>query len=237
MRPLRGKVVEVVTHPVTKRAGKIRMDKHLWFFARENDLDTLAEPFSSKSGGEVKAWLLEQLKHTTGDNNLEWQPVIQIEHGGDSRHYYRDSSKEEYQESVELEIKRFWLALTRDQREWRQLPWEACDEDSSTFLPDNDRYAASRKFAFGPKAERSPYDEAFRIPSFGLRGHGAKITVAFTPDLWAGLLLITKQLKAARVLIEDLVGTKKGVAAVSQIGAGTGQLLLVASTDQKGRTK
>ena len=233
----KGAIVERVEHPATKRTGVIRLDKRsMTFFARENDTETTHEPFASSSGHEVREWLLEQLKHTTDANNLEWIPVVQIEHGGDSHHYWRDSSKEEFSESVKLEIKRYYLALTRDKREWRQLPWESIDSASSTCLPENERYAASRKYAEGPKSPNlNSYTHAFRLPAFEGRGdHRDKVVLPFTPELWDGLCLIVKRIKDAREVIAELVGTKKGVETVTEVGAGRKQLLL-SSGESDGR--
>lgn len=231
---LKGAIVKHVEHTVTKRTGVIRLDKrHMWFFARENDLDLLTEPYAAKDGGDVEAWLLLQLKHTSADNNMEWIPVVAIEHGGDSHHYYRDSSQQEQSESIDVTLKRYFIGLTRDEREWRKLDWEECDPASSTCIPDNERYAASRKYGIGPKGDRSSFEKPFRLPHFTERGSGDKIVVAFAPELWAGLVLIVKQIKLARENIAKLVGTKEGVATLAEIGTGRTPLLLTAPKEKK----
>lgn len=227
----RGGVIERVEHPVTKRTGVIRLDKrHMTFFAREVDNDPKSPPYADSSGFKVKQWLLEQLKHTTAADRLDWIPVIQIEHGGDTHHYYRDTSKEEQSESIKIEIKRYFIALTRDGREWRSLQWEEVDETSSTCLPENDRFAGSRNYGHGPKSDKiRDQADAFRLPSFEQRGYGGmdrKVVVAYTPELWQGLMLIIQTIRAARAQIAKLVNTNDGIKMVAAIGSGKETLLL-----------
>ena len=228
MRELKGKVIEEVEHPITKRVGKIRLDKRsMTFFAREVDTDWDREPFASLNGHEVKQWLLAQLKHSTDEQNMDWIPVIEVETGGSSKHYYRDDSKEAHRESIDLDLKRYYIGLTRDKREWRVLQWEQVDPESSTFVPENERYAVSKRFALGPKApDINSWNRPFKLPEYESRGDDSEVKLAYTPELWEGLLTIVRALKAARKQIRELVGTKKGNEAVVAIGQGTTPLLL-----------
>lgn len=228
-RSYKGAVVQKVVHPKTKREGVIRLDKRtMTFFAREFDAEYTTEPFASTNGTEVERWLMEQLKRTAGDNNLEWIPVIEVETGGASHHYYRDDSKENHKEDIGLRIKRYYIALTRDEREWRVLKWEEVDENSVTCVPDNEKYAASRNYALGPKSPQlTNYTRAFKLPDYAdKRDDHMTVKVAYTPELWAGLKQIIATLKMARKQIKELVGTKKGNEAVVLIGEGKTPLLL-----------
>lgn len=227
---LRGAIVERVEHPITHRKSNLRLDRRsMWFFAREDESDPRAEPFAAKDGDKVRAWLLEQLSRTSAAEALEWQPVIEIEHGGDSHHYFRDDSKQEHSESLSVKAKRYWIALTHDQREWRKLKWEEADEESSTCIAAPDRYSASSKYADGPKADSAgtyASHRIFRLPSFDEKHDGSKVVIAFTPEIWLALQQICGHLKAMRQTLGELVGTKKGVAVLAEIGSGKSQLLL-----------
>jgi len=225
-RTLKGQVVEKVEHQTTKRVGVLRLHKpSMTFFARENDNEVDEPPFKSKDGREVRNWLLEQLARTTAANNLDWLPVVKITHGGTESHRYRDM--EEFNgESLEVEFDRFFIALTNDQREWRKLPWSSCDPESSTMLADEQRYAASNKYAEGPKSPNlSSYNRPFQLPHFEGRKDG-EVVLRWTPELWEGLLKIVKQIRAARKLIATTVGTKDGLAELTALGAAKKQFLL-----------
>lgn len=226
---LKGKIIETVEHPTTKRTGVIRLDKRsMTFFAREVDGDWEREPFKSSNGYEVRKWLLEQLKFSTDEQNMDWVPVIEVETGGSSKHYWQDDSKEEFSEGLSVDLKRYYIGLTRDKREWRVLHWEQVDPKSSTFIPENERYSVSKRFASGPKApDISSHNRPFKLPEYDpSRGDDMTVKLAYTPELWDGLLTIVKALKSARKQIRELVGTKKGNEAVVLIGQGTQPLLL-----------
>lgn len=225
-RDLRGAIVEKIEHRVTKRTGVIRLDKRsMTFFAREDDANPLIEPFASKNGAEVKNWLKTQLSHTTVQDQLEWIPVIRIENDSEPRHRYRDQAQL-HGEKLDVDFERFYVALTRDEREWRRLPWEACNPDSTGFIEENDRYAQSHRHYCGPKHDSviRGLDKPFRLPSFD----GDKATVKYTPELWQGLLLILKQITGARETLTQMIGTKSGIETVAEIGAGKTPLLLAA---------
>lgn len=233
----KGAIIERVEHHTTKRTGVIRLDKRgMWFFAREVDGDVNSPPFESKDGSAVREWLMKQLARTTADDRLEWLPVVKIEYGGEKKGRYRDESQV-HGESMELEVNRFYIALSKDKREWRKLTWEECEPNSSTVLPENDRYAASERFRDGPRAEQQGYrkPDPFRLPQFNDGGgYGDSTTyLPFTADLWRGLLQVCKQIAAARSTLKELVGTKQGVGVLGEIGAGKSQLLLAAGPQRK----
>lgn len=235
-RKYKGAIIERVEHPKTKRTGVVRLDKGgMWFFARENDTDLLTEPFASKDGGEVRDWLLKQLAHTTAEDRLEWLPAVEIEYGsgGTDHHSYRDET-EKHTAGFDLTIRRYWIALTRDQREWRDLRWDQCDEESPTCVPENERYAQSDKYGKGPKAELVYGDKPFSFPCF--KGRGDKVVLPYTPELWHGLLLVVEQLRQAEKSLQEMVSTKHGVAGLTEIGAGKVMLLLTPST-KKGNSE
>jgi len=222
-RLYKGAIIEKVEHRTTKRTGVIRLDKDsMMFFARENDGDPLTEPYADKDGGKVRAWLMVQLGHTTEADRLEWLPVIRITN--DSRHGYRYAREnQKHGEELDVEFERFYIALTRDKREWRKLEWEACDPESSGLVPDNERYAQSHRYDLGPAHDYSG-SKPFRLPSFD----GSKCVVGYTPELWRGLHLILKQIEGARKALTAMIGTKAGIETVAEVGAGKTPLLLAA---------
>lgn len=234
-RHIKGPIVEKVEHPQTKRVGVIRLYKgSMSFFARETDGDPQQPPFVHKDGGKVREWLLQQLARTTEGAGLEWLPVVEIVHGGERRHRYRDETQA-HGESMALEFRRYFIALTLDKREWRRLPWESADPESATALADAERWAASDHYDKGPRHPRvlegGAYPtKAFRLPHFSDNYNGQKVVIAYTPDLWRGLLMVNAQIAASRKALERFVGTKDGVAMVAELGAGTRQLLLGSGT-------
>lgn len=224
MRHLKGAIVEWVEHSKTKRRAAIRLDRgSMTFWARADEADLQSEPYTSQKGSEVRAWLLKQLAFTTDENIMEWVPVVKIEHGGERRHRYRDEAQT-FGDSLSVEIDRFYLGLTRDQREWRKLRWESCDPTSLTVVPENERYAASDRYAEGPKSEKlnKVYgtEKPFRLPSFKDKYQGEETVIPYTPELWAGLLLIVEQMERSRKTLRELVGTKAGIARLAEVGAG-----------------
>lgn len=229
-RHLKGAIVEWVEHDKTKRRAPIRLDKSsMTFFAREDDTDVTKEPFASKDGGDVRRWLKQRLALTTNENNIEWQPVIKVKHGGEPAHRYREM--EEFNgESIEVEIDRLWMGLTRDGYEWRTLRWVQADPESPACVPENERYAVSSKHGLGPKnprlREAGTREEAFRLPSFETRYGGSTAYLRYTPELWQGLLVIVRTIAESRKTLKDLLGTNKGIEQVAAIGAGRQQLLL-----------
>lgn len=216
-RHLKGAIVEWVEHPKTKRRTPLRLDKRtMTFFGREHDEEAQTEPFSSKDGDEVRRWLLEQLKHTQDGESLEWLPVVKIKIEGRDWYGYRDQP-EHRSESVELTLDRYWIALTHDQREWRQLVWNACIDDSVGFIADAERYAESRRYGDGPKSQNLSDDtKPFRLPQ--LSHQGEDCVLLYTPELWAALQSIAEMIKTARENLEKLVGTKTGVARLLEVG-------------------
>lgn len=220
-RELKGAVVEWVEHPTTKRRAPIRLDKgSMTFFAREDDKDLRSEPFQSKNGSEVRAWLYKQLAFTTEQDRLEWRPVIKIEHDSSRRFRYRDESQV-YGETLAVEIDRFYLALTKDERTWQKIEWEACDPESQGFIAENERYAESKRYAQGPKSESiGSHNKPFRLPSFEPSGDGAKSVVPYTPELWEGLKLIVEKIAEQRKLLKTMLSTRSGVKLVAEVGAG-----------------
>lgn len=228
---LKGAVVERVTHPKTLRESVIRLDKRsMTFYAWEVDQDTTRDPYQSKDGAEVRHWLMEQLKHTTDAGNLEWVPVVKVEYGGSPRHRYRDETEIEGQE-VSITVDRFYLALTRDKREWRRLDWRQCASDSATAIPEAERYAASSKHGMGPKhpdAQKPGYlrREVFTLPSFSDGYESATAYFPYTTELWTGLTLLVEQVKQVRQAIGKIVGSKQGLTRLAEIGAGRQPLLL-----------
>lgn len=224
MKKLRGAVVEWVEHKKTKRRAPIRLDKSsLTFFAWENDTDRQGDPYASKDGREVRLWLEKQLSYTTDSSTMTWIPAVRVEYGGERRWRYRDE-QQVHGENVKLEINRFYVGLTRDEREWRRLPWEACDPKSSTFIPENERYAASTPQGEGPKSPKiNDHNKPFRLPHYTRDGDAI---LQYTPELWKGLLTLIKQIELARVTLVDLVGTKEGVTALKDLGSGHATLQL-----------
>ncbi|SRR6266516_1131673 len=226
----KGAIVEKIEHPTTKRAGVVRLDKRsMTFFAREDDSDLTAEPFASKDGAKVHAWLRVRLGHTTQKDRLDWVPVIEIKNDSKSGYRYR-GEENMHGEQLDVEIDRFWIALTQDEREWRKITWVEGDLKSSGSIPENDRYAQSRRFGQGPKStELTSWNKPFVLPSFLREG---QVVVPYTPELWKGLLQVIRQIAATRELLKEMIGTKDGIAAVTEIGAGR-QTLRLAQPKEK----
>lgn len=222
---LKGAIVEKVVHSSTKRTGVVRLDKsRMLFHAQEKDGDPNSPQFSNKDGSVVRNWLDTQLSRTSGDDNLEWQPIIEVERTGERRYRYRDEGQT-FGESMGLEVDRFYVALTKDKVEWLKLPWEACDPDSSTLVPENERITASSTFKSGPKAPQHTYrgDVIQRFPHFS---NGDKIFLLYTPELWKGLKTVVKAVGDARKTLDSMIGTKDGITVLAEIGQGKTQLLL-----------
>lgn len=234
-RPRKGAVVEWVEHPVTKRRAAVRLDRgSMIFFTREVETDQNSPTFESRSGEEVRTWVLEQLARTTDANNMTWVPVIEVQQDGDVRHMYRDET-ETHGESLSVTVKRYYLGLTRDEREWRGLPWESCHPDSAAQVPENERYAASSRYDEGPKSERlNGYTKPFRLPAFLSRSRGDKAVLPYTEELWQGLLLVVQHLANSRVTLRELISTKKGVETLTLVGAGKTHLRIAATSEGEG---
>lgn len=228
MRNYRGAIVEHVEHPKTLRKAVIRLDKRsLTFFAREEDTELQTEPFASKDGSAVRNWLMERLKFATDDQKMDWVPVIEIEQSGEeSRGQYRDTP-EQHSQSLQVEIDRYYIGLTHDQREWRKLEWAQCDPKSAKHIPENERYGQSRKYGMGPKSpDISDSNKPFRLPSFDDGYRRDKSVLLYTPGLWAGLMEIMLTLKNSRKTLKELLTTKDGISTIAEIGAGKAVLQL-----------
>jgi len=233
---LRGGIVEWVEHRVTKRRAPIRLDKgRMMFWARPVDGDETVKPFSSTEGRKVRDWLMEQLARTTEADRLEWVPVIAINHERDRHGYYREEP-EVKQADLSLKVERYWIALTKDEREWRKLAWAACDPRSSGCVPDNDRYSQSSEYDYGPKSDQLSYHtKPFILPSYrGSRRARESTVLPYTAELWAGLLLLIKQIKSSGKTLEDLVGSKAGMEVMMELGAGT-KVLSLSDGNAKGK--
>lgn len=234
-RQWKGAVVEWVEHRSTKRRAPIRLDKsNMTFFAWEKveDMPTI-DPFHSKDGGEVRAWLYKQLARTSDADRLEWLPVIEVRAKGERAYRYRDDDDGKGEE-IEVNVSRYWLALTRDKREWRKLRWVECDPESAGAIPEDDRYAASSRYADGPKAVSTNHyttPTVFRLPSVG--GRGERNVLHYTPELWRALMMVVKQVEASRKILQDLVGTKAGIATLAEVGAGKTPLQIAAAATTK----
>lgn len=234
MTHLKGAIIQWVEHPTTKRKAPIRLDKRsMTFFAREDDSDPSVDPFSSKDGAAVEAWLYERLKYTTAENNMEWVPAIHVTWGGETEHQYRDQ-QQLHGESVEVTIDRVWLGLTRDRVEWRTLRWSQGDPDHADCVPENERYAQSSHHALGPKSPAlhdtrlGRREKPFRLPSYGYGYRTRHAWLPYTDELWQGLLMVVAAIKHSRKSLADLLGTKAGIETVSAVGAGQQPLQLMA---------
>lgn len=232
----KGAVVEKVVHHKTKREGVVRLDKgHMMFYARAVDTDVHTPSFADKDGTKVRAWLLGELGRTSEKDRLDWLPVVTVKIGG-NRHgrYFRDDD-EEYGHAIDLTFKRFYIALTLDGREWRELPWRACQPRSTGHVPPNDRYGESSRFASGPKSTEAERQAAgfhgqrvFRLPSYAERSGGdGEATLAYTEGLWTALQAIDAQLHAARKTLGAMIGDTEGVAFLTEIGEGKKPFLLM----------
>lgn len=225
----KGSIVERVRDDKTRREGIIRLDKgSMTFFARiPDDAPPSERPamMESKDGGAVKDWLVKELKKTTANELLDWMPVVQVEVAEPGYYYGRETRT---RAGFKVHIARYYLALTRDRREWLKLKWEQADEESVAVLPPEDRVASSEKFRSGPGGEeksavRSHHgDRIMRgLPFFDSNTN----YLPYTPEAWAGLLNVIDTVNTAEKNIRELVGTKKGLAmlmdnGVKQLNAG-----------------
>lgn len=234
-RHLRGAIIEHIEHPKTKRVGVIRLDKkRMMFYARENDADAMTEPFANANGFLVKQWLLEQLKFSTDAQNMDWQPVISISSEGErDRYSYRDQ-KEYHGESIEVKIDRYYIGLTRDERQWLKLSWAECDPKSTSHVPENERYGVALKYGIGPKSpDISDHNKPFRFPSFKDGYRRDESILPYTPELWAALTEILETLARSRETLKNLITTKAGIETLKTVGAGKIPLLLAAGSEKK----
>lgn len=240
-RHWKGAIIERVEHPKTKRCGVVRLDKgSMTFFAREDDTDARIDPFHSDDGSAVRSWLLKQLGRTTGENNLTWVAVIEIDVGEGGSYYDRDDDDEDTkrQASMKVEITRYWIALTKDQREWRKLKWNEANPDSPTCIPDDERYASSENYRDGPKADPNKIrygHGVFRLPSFANKRGGGETVLPYTIELWAALAEIVENVKASRKTLNDLLMTKEGLGTLHQIGVAVVPKLLANKKSSKRR--
>lgn len=224
----RGAIVERVRNARTKREGAVRLDKGaMMFFARDPDEDATPENkhirgyFESRDGTEVRRWLEERFKKSdvAREKPLDWKPVIEVEIEEDRWGYRRRGDKsEERQTQVKAEVDRYYLALSNDKTEWFKLGWHQCDPLSSTCLPEEDRLIAASQFGVGPKAAGA--HNALTIPSVS----GRKSRVWYTEELWLGLNQVFDNLDHTRATIQDMLGTKKGLAMLAEVGAGAKRL-------------
>lgn len=227
----KGSVIRRVTHARTSRVGVVRLDKDgMMFFARDPDIDETPdtrgtiERFESKDGAAVEAWLYQRLsKNLKPDKPLDWLPVIEVEVGEGDRYYYRSSRRErseERQTAVSAEMDRYYLALVADKSEWRKLKWHQLDPASSTLVAVEDQLSTSETYAPGPKAKDTNHDRVFALPSIREK----KSVVAYTDELWAGLTQVFDNLDGTVKTIRDMLGTKKGLALIAEVGAGVKRL-------------
>lgn len=228
-RRFKGARVTKVTHYKTKREGWVMLDKaDMTFWATAGEGDS-ALYFESKDGREVERWLETNLGKALETDRLEWKPVAKVK--------IKTNSWREEEDGVEFEIEidRYWVALTKDRREWRHLPWDACDPESSTMVADLDRFGQSTFHGKGPKHEACldstarPSWQTKEKPMVFPHMTGDVSYVWWTPELWAGLNEIIAQVKSARAALKQMLGTKAGLETVTQVGAGKLPLRITAT--------
>lgn len=229
-----GRVVEHQKNEKTKREGVVRLDaKAMMFFSRipdevkTADIKTKHFYFESRDGNEVKRWLRAELAKADIDKPLQWLPVISVEVSTDDTNWHRrhrSERTEQREESVQVTIDRYYLALSLDKTEWVTLTWAQLDKEETEFVAEEDRIAASRHYGHGPKyvTGRDHYNdpEIFTLPSVS----GSQSYVPYTDDLWAGLTQVVENIANTRATIAKLLGTKKGLLMIAEIGAGAKRL-------------
>lgn len=228
----KGRVVEHVKNDKTKREGTVRLDsKAMIFFARlpdeEKTADLTAQTsyFESADGKEVKRWLVEQLQKAdmTG-KPLEWIAVIEVSVEEDDGYNYGRDGEEERQVGIKADIDRYHIALSLDKSEWVRLNWEQLDKDATEFVAEADRLVAAKHYGHGPKylVGRDSWNkpDIFTLPSVS----NDRSFVRYTDDLWAGLNHVFDNLENSRKTIQQLLGTKKGLLILAEVGAGAKRL-------------
>lgn len=233
----KGAIVSTYTHRVTKRTAVIRLNKdRMMFFTTIETAPGVPETYESKDGSDVERWLDKNLAPSQ-ELTLDWQPVIEVRIGEGG---YHSREKGSHNEGVDLEAKRYWLALTPSRKEWRLLEWAKGDSSMSTALRAELRYASSEHFAIGPDAmeqdkirfhnqgggygRRTPrnFKPLFELPYHESERHW----LLYTPELWKGIGAVAKIIEDARETIGELLGTAKGVETLGELGAGRGTLQL-----------
>lgn len=229
-RRFKGAIVQTVRDERTKREAPMRLDKSDMTFWAMAGSEPSSPYFQSKDGGEVELWLERELAKTSENDRLVWFPVVEVAVRDDNHGWSRPRTKDnDITTGFSVDVERYFIALTRDEREWRRLDWEQCDDDSPGCVPPNDRYAQSHNYAKAPKHElfkpgATTYgvrDKPFVLPSMAKLGSGAKSVLPYTPELWAGLLQVVQRIDAERAALDKLTGTKAGLDVLAKVGAGT----------------
>lgn len=238
----KGGIVSRMQNKRTGRAGVMRLDKtSMTFFARVPDEGSTHENrgkieyFESKDGREVERWLEAVLKKTITETAVRWLPVVEVTHSIDDDDYRSRRRHREQMRSigVRASINRYWIALTSDGKKWLTLSWEQADEASTGCLAPEDRLAAASDWRDGPKAEHDGMyrdaDRAFSLPWF----EGDEAIVEHTDELWAGLVEVLTTLERSGKTLSEMVGTKKGLKMIAEVGAGMKRLTSGSITAEK----
>lgn len=229
----KGSVVETVRNDKTQREAKVRMEKGtFYFFCRLPDEDVTAENahsreyFESKDAHEVREWARQHIKKSEKKHRLDWKPVIRVDFDRPER-YHRNRDDEKREVRLSAELTRFYVALSHDKTQWLKLDWAQVDEHSATALDEDDRLAQAEKFWKGPKAPKDAHswhhsssEKPFTLPLIT----GDRSYVAYTEELWAGLNEVLNALENSADTLVDMLGTKKGLVAIAQVGAGVKRL-------------
>lgn len=235
----KGTIVRRIENKRTERVGTVRLDKSdMTFFARDPDIDETPETrgqieyYESKDGADVGRWVTARIaKPMRLGKPLTWLPVIEVKIDADFERGSRRSETEERSTHVRAEIDRYYVALTNDRTEWLKLAWHEVDPESASALAEEDRLAAASPYAHGPKwvqpgggnRSRHRYYERSSVFALPLLD-GDESVVAYTPELWAGLSQIFDNLDKTASTIQSMLGTKKGLALITELGAGAKQL-------------
>lgn len=231
-RERKGAIVERIKNPKTKREGVLRMEKgSFMFFCRLPDEELTAENshsreyFESKDAAEVKSWIQERIKKSEKKHRLDWKPVIQVDFDRPDTGGRRRRDDEQREIRISAEMTRFYVALSQDRTQWLKLDWDNVDPSSATALDEDDRLSHAENFRKGPaaKKEESYYSRTvkpFTLPLI----EGDRSYVAFTEELWAGLNEVMDTLERSAVTLVEMLGTKKGLAAIADVGAGLKRL-------------
>lgn len=228
-RVRKGAIVDRVTDVTTGRDGVVRLDKSRMIFFAElgNEREETYTSAESTDGGAVKRWLAAHLARTAITDRLQWIPVIEINDSSNEDSSYGRRHEKGLRARCSVEIERYYLALTLDQRQWKKLAWEQCDADSPGRLSDDEMYGSSADFRPGPKAEDTRHRAAFSLPWFkGDSYYGREIIVAYTPELWDGFRAVVAAIEGSRATLADMISSKKGIATIAAVGAGHGRMLL-----------
>lgn len=194
----KSKKVDEFTHHLSGETVEIRLEGTT--FAAT----VCGERITSPVAAEVKSKARDLLDHWV---EMKWFPVIELEVDEPSTYGGNRSA------TIKMEFKRFHVSRTNLGTLY-EVEWE-CDEVH--------RRSQMRTIRTGHHGEK--ITAGLKLPlAAPLHWNGEKVWVDYSEELWASLNGIAEGIHQMRLLLSDLMKTRKGLAKLA--GAGSGVLLL-----------